>query len=188
MDETRFEALIRTFGRSNTRRGVLAALGGLGLYAAPSVIGANGKNRKARGNRAAAASAPDPVNFAFDLPAGDPFYSFPVHLEVVGKAKEIDLPGERKIITAPGQKASLTNLDSGKQIRLNITGTFHQTTLENDDVETVATGRSILVDPVSEPHFALTRGRFTYVVDKDDNLVQPRSGTGNLTDICALLA
>ncbi len=86
-----------------------------------------------------------------------------------------------------GQVATtLTNLDNPEnQETLNITGAFHQTTLENGDVVTVATGRNLLGDP--EAGFVLAIGDFSFVFDKEGNLIQPLSGEGQLIDICALL-
>jgi hypothetical protein len=95
------------------------------------------------------------------------------------------LPGGRFIFTSPGLTATLTNLENEKQMRLNITGAFHQTTLENGDVVTVATGRNFLGDP--EAGFVLAKGRFSFVFDAEGNLVQPLAGKGKLTDVCALL-
>lgn len=127
-----------------------------------------------------------------DLPAGAVFgnCAFPIRLEYSGKAKTIDLPGDRFVFTSPGLTATLTNLDSGKQARLNVTGAFHQSTRENGDVVTVVTGRNLLGDP--EAGFVLAKGRFSYVFDDavppdGPNLVQPLSGKGTLTDVCGLL-
>ena len=132
--------------------------------------------------------APEPVDQTIDLNAGDVFgrCDFPIRLELNGKAKTIDLPGDRFMFTSPGLKATLTNLDNGHQETLNVTGAFHQTTSENGDVETVVTGRNLLGDP--EAGFVLAKGRFSFVFDENGNLVQPLSGKGKLTDVCALLA
>jgi hypothetical protein len=70
-------------------------------------------------------------------------------------------------------------------VTLNITGVFHQTTLENGDVQTVSTGRSILGDP--EAGFVLAIGNFSFVFNEKGKLVQPLSGEGRLIDICELL-
>jgi len=81
--------------------------------------------------------------------------------------------------------ATLTNLDSGVQERVVITGAFHQTTLENGDVVTKATGRNLLGDP--QAGFVVAVGNFSYVFDAEGNLVQPLEGEGQLIDVCALL-
>ena len=131
--------------------------------------------------------APQDVDQTTDLPAGAVFgrCDFPVRLEMSGKGKEIDLPGDRFIFTSPGLTATLTNLENGNQETFGITGAFHQTTLENGDVVTVATGRNLLGDP--EAGFVLAIGRFSYVFDDEDNLVQPLSGEGQLIDVCGLV-
>jgi hypothetical protein len=102
-----------------------------------------------------------------------------------GKEQVPDLPGDRFIFTSPGLTATLTNLETGNQETLSITGAFHQTTLENGDVQTVATGRNLLGDP--EAGFVLAIGDFSFVFDKKGKLVQPLSGEGQLIDICELL-
>jgi hypothetical protein len=133
--------------------------------------------------------APQDVEGSSDLDAGAVFghCEFPVRYEFSGKAKTIELPGERTIFTSPGLTATLTNLDNPEnQVRLNITGAFHQTTLENGDVETVVTGRNLLGDP--EAGFVLAIGRFSFVFDAEGNLVQPLTGEGQLVDVCGLLA
>ena len=136
--------------------------------------------------------SPTPVDETpIDLPAGAVFGNcdFPISLEYSGKAKTIELPGDRFIITSPGLKVTLTNLadpENPVQVRLNITGAFHRTILENGDVVTVVTGRNLLGDP--EAGFVLAKGRFSYVFDADGNLIQPLSGKGTLTDVCTLIA
>jgi len=117
---------------------------------------------------------------------------FPILYELSGKAKLITLPGGRFITTAPDQYATLTpilpngDLDLAHQQRINITGSFHQSTDEEGNVVTVATGRNILGDP--EAGFVLAIGNFSYVFDADNNLVQPLQGEGQLIDICELLS
>lgn len=57
MDETRFEGWLRAMAGISSRRGMLAALGGLGLAALPGVAGAKRRGRKNRGNRVSASAA-----------------------------------------------------------------------------------------------------------------------------------
>src|SRR5215210_4870863 len=76
--------------------------------------------------------------------------SFPMQLELSGKVKTIVLPDGRRIITAPGQDVTITNLANGEQATFNITGSFHETTnLETGEVTTLARGRNLLLDPVA---------------------------------------
>ena len=109
----------------------------------------------------------------------------PIRLSYSGKAKTLQLPGGRFIFTSPELTATLTNLESEKQETVIITGAFHQTTLENGDVVTEATGRNLLGDP--EAGFVIAVGNFSYVFDADGTLVQPLEGEGQLIDVCELL-
>jgi hypothetical protein len=138
---------------------------------------------------AARQAPPIPVEGSQDLEAGAVFgrCDFPIRFELSGKGQTLVLPDGRFIFTSPGLTATLTNLDNREnQETLSITGAFHQTTLENGDVVTVATGRNLLGDP--EAGFVLAIGNFSYVFDKKGNLVQPLSGEGQLIDVCGLLA
>jgi hypothetical protein len=122
-----------------------------------------------------------------ETPFDVPFCGFPIQVVLSGKAKTIELPGGRTIITAPGLTVTLTNPANGNQETLNITGALHQRTLENGNVEIVSTGRSALFAP-AVPGLVLVIGRFSYVVDAAGNLVQPLQGDGQLIDLCELLA
>ncbi len=111
---------------------------------------------------------------------------FGVLYEETGKTKEIDLPGDRTTTIFPGARATLTNLETGKRVTLNITGTFDERVLENGDVLTVLRGRNLAFDP--EAGFVLTKGRFSFAFDAEGNLIQPLSGKGKLVDVCGLLS
>jgi hypothetical protein len=130
----------------------------------------------------AVAAPPQPVDQTpIELDAGVAC-GFPVELVLTGKAKTIELPGGRMITTAPGQDVTVTNLANGRSVTLNI----HVTTAANGDVVTVATGRNALLDVVAG--FVLTQGDFTFAFDAAGNLIAPLSGTGRVTDICAMVA
>jgi hypothetical protein len=103
-----------------------------------------------------------------------------------GKQKAIELPGERTIFIFPANTITLTNVLNGNQATYVITGSFHQTTLANGDVVTVATGRNALLDP--EAGFVIAIGDFSYVFDAAGNLIQPLQGTGQQIDVCEVLA
>ena len=112
---------------------------------------------------------------------------FDILFEVSGKANMIVLPGGGLILTSPGLHATLTNLaNEENQVTLNITGAFHNTTLENGNMQTVYTGRSLFFDPLEG--FVLLIGKFTGVADASTNmLVQPLEGNGQKIDVCGLL-
>jgi len=134
----------------------------------------------------AAPNPPEDVDQTITIPAGG-VCAFGVEILLTGKAKTIDLPGDRFIFTSPGLNATLTNLDDpSKQVTLNITGAFHQTTKQDGSVVTVSTGRSLLFDP--QAGFVLAIGNFSFVFDADGNLIQPLEGQGQLIDACALIA
>lgn len=131
-------------------------------------------------------NAPEDVNLTFPpIPAGAAC-TFGVELSLTGKAKAIELPGSRVIVTSPGLDATATNLDDlSKQVTLNITGVFHETTEQDGSVVTVVTGRNLLFDP--QAGFVLAIGNFSFVFDADGNLIQPLEGQGRLIDVCAAI-
>ena len=112
--------------------------------------------------------------------------NFPFSLELSGKGKTIKLPGERLIFTSPGLDVTVTNLENQKQATFNITGSVHQSTLENGDVKTVMTGRNFAIDP--EAGTTLVIGRFSFIFDAQGNLVQSQPGQGQRIDVCELLS
>jgi hypothetical protein len=131
-------------------------------------------------------SPPVPVSGSFIVPAGFvPGCDFDVEVSFSGLAGEIDLPGNRFIFTAPQLTATLTNLDTGRSVIVSITGAFHQSTDQNGNVTTVATGRNLLGDP--EAGFVIAIGDFSFVFDSNGNLIQPLTGQGQLIDVCGLI-
>lgn len=112
---------------------------------------------------------------------------FPFSLDFSGKGKTIELPDGGFIFTSPGLDVTATNLDEPEnQATFNITGSVHQRTLENGDVETVMTGRNFAIDPVAGTTVVI--GRFSFVFDAEGNLVQPQTGNGQRIDVCELLS
>jgi hypothetical protein len=131
-------------------------------------------------------SPPVPVSGSFIVRGGSvPGCDFDVEVSFSGLAGEIDLPGNRFIFTAPQLTATLTNLQNGRSVTLSITGAFHQSTDQNGNVTTVATGRNLLGDPVAG--FVLAIGDFSFVFDSNGNLIQPLTGQGQLIDVCSLI-
>lgn len=134
-------------------------------------------------------SPPTEMSWSVDLPANyfkDGACAFPIRVSVSGKTATILLPGNRLIITAPGQHAVVTNLDDpSKTVTLNIPGASHQTTEQNGDVVTVVTGRNLMGDP--EAGLVLAIGTFSYIFDSEGTLIQPLTGKGTLRDVCAMI-
>jgi len=193
----------RSPGGGFTRRGILAALGGLGLDAllrsARAQPGKRQRRRKDRRKGSATSNlnrvAPhdvcaghDSPCLAFPILAAGVACPFAVQVEVSGKAKVLELPGDRMIATAPGQDAIITNLDDpSKQVTLNITGAFHSRVGPNGEIIVVATGRNLIGGPLLEPPLVLTQGRATFVAGPE-NLQPPLVVKGRVTDICTLIA
>jgi len=120
------------------------------------------------------------------LPAGIAC-AFSVGISGQGKAKAIELPGNRSIFTSPGLNVTVTNLDDpSKQVgSLKITGASHVTTSSDGSVAWVATGRNLMLDPLAG--FVLAIGHYSYAFDFAGNLIQPFTGKGQLIDICAMI-
>jgi hypothetical protein len=129
---------------------------------------------------------PEDVNTTIALDAGDAC-AFPVEIVLQGKSKTVNLPGDRMIVTSPGQSATVKNaLDTSKQVTLNVTGAFHITTQSDRSSITVFTGRNLLFDP--EAGFVLAIGNFSFVADAHGNVLVPLTKQGGqLTDVCALI-
>ena len=110
---------------------------------------------------------------------------FPFSLDCSGKGKTIRLPDGSLILTSPGLDVTITNLDAPEnEATFNVTGSIHQSTLEDGSVVTVLTGRNFVIDP--EAGTTDVVGRFIF--DANGTLIQPQIGTGQRIDICALLS
>src|SRR5215212_6062965 len=111
---------------------------------------------------------------------------FPFSLDLSGKGKTMQLPDEGLILTSPGLDVTITNLEAPEnRATFNITGSVHQSTLEDGSVVTVLTARNFAIHPVAGTTIVV--GRFSYTFDAEGNLIQPQTGTGQSTDVCALL-
>jgi hypothetical protein len=159
------------------------------VVAAPTVL--------AQGNGGAPGDVMPP---SFDWPAKDPtapptdFASvgctFPLHFELTGKAKTIELPDGGFIFTSPGLDVTVTNADTGEEVTFNVTGSiFKSAPDENGIVDYVITGRNLALDPAG---VFLNIGRFTYTLDESDpdniKIVKPQEGEGQAIDVCELLS
>lgn len=134
------------------------------------------------------ASSEELTDFFDDLPQID--------LDVEGKGKALEFSDDRFIFTSPGLKATLKNhQDPSKTVDLNITGTIHQTTLDDGTVLTVFNGRNLLGDPFiddGQPGLVLAIGHFSLAQrdidgDGDLDIVQPLSGQGQVIQLLDLL-
>lgn len=134
----------------------------------------------------AAPNRPEPVDATIDLPAGT-VCSFAVDLQLSGKSKTTDLPGNRFLISSPGLHATVTNVDDpDRLVTLSISGASRDFAREGGGVLTVVTGRNLLFDP--QAGFVLARGSFRFAFDGEANLVEPLNGKGQLEDVCQMVA
>jgi hypothetical protein len=139
---------------------------------------------------AAPALPPGAPGVIVDFPVLEGFCSFPVHVTVTGKGKLNDLPGDRVILPAPGQKVTITNLDNGKSVTYVITGATHNQTKANKNVVSTVTGRNVVLnnaDSEKQGIFLLV-GTFSFELDAAGAEVEPFTGIGQVTDVCAVLA
>ena len=109
---------------------------------------------------------------------------------VTGKTKTITKHDGETIVIAPGQYATLTNLESGEEVTYNVTGvTFASAPDQNDIVYYVITGRNAAFDPAGT---FLNIGRFTFAIDTTTGelhpIVEPQEGKGQAIDICEILS
>jgi hypothetical protein len=118
------------------------------------------------------------------------FCKFKVTYTVTGQTKVIETGDERTIVTAPGQKITLTA--NGKSVTFVITGTRFERT-EGDVTEVEVTGQNILLNRIGkteDPGIFYTVGSFDFALDAKGNEVRgfDADGQGQVTDVCAALS
>jgi hypothetical protein len=138
--------------------------------------------------KASSAEPPEPVDEAPFVLEG--FCDFPVQVEETGKTKEILLPDESLLLTAPGVRTTLTNLtEPDKQVSLVNTGTLRLRELENGNLSLVGRGHNVLFDPGGG--IFLTIGRVELLLTPTDVPdvydITILENQGRLIDVCALL-
>ena len=142
--------------------------------------------------RAQSGGPPEGLDVTFVLDPSDPGVgtsacAFPVQIHITGKSKTINLPGNRMVITAPGQQATITNLSHpSKQVMLNITGVFTVLNQPDGGFVGIGTGRNLVTDP----SFGLTLviGRFSFAVNGAGDLIQGLTLQGGQTNsVCGMI-
>ncbi|MFD0045395.1 hypothetical protein ACFVGV_09425 [Pseudarthrobacter scleromae] len=117
---------------------------------------------------------------------------YPVQLVVTGKSKFVDLPGDRFFIASPGQELTVTNVKTGEEATFLITGSTHAEVQADGTTEVKVTGLNVVANPRESksvrPGLFLLEGNFTFALKEDGTEERVFSGTGEVTDICALLA
>jgi hypothetical protein len=128
-------------------------------------------------------------NFLIDLPPED---DFQMEISGTGKGKILDLPDGSQRSLSPALHVTFTNLENGKTVSLNATGTF-TTTVDGTTSVTVMNGHNLALDP-SPPGNGegvfYTTGHFTFAFgdvndtnnDGDFEFV-PISGHGQIVEV-----
>jgi hypothetical protein len=130
--------------------------------------------------------APDAIDATFDLPAAPFACDFPVRIHIAGKSKAMNLPGDRMIVTAPGQTATVTNLNNGKQLTVDVTGVYTQQNQSDGGYVGTGTGRNLVTDPGYG--LMLVIGRFSFAVNGAGTLIQGFTlQGGQTTSVCSLI-
>ena len=117
---------------------------------------------------------------------------FPVEIHTTGFVLAIEWVDEdgslRRFEAYPQLRSTYTNLDSGKSIKVNISGPSHITESPDGSFTLVGTGNwSWDVHPdTGAPGLFLTSGRFVFSIDAQGNESFRR--VGRITDLCAKLA
>lgn len=134
-------------------------------------------------------NAPADASTVLERVPGQDYLScqFPIKYIVTGKAKLINLPGGRTIVTSPQLKVSVINTTNSKQANATITGAFHYPALNSNGTQTVIfTGNNLLGDPTTGAVFA--SGSFRYSFDPaTGNITETLNGKGKLTPVCPLI-
>lgn len=140
----------------------------------------------------ASAAPPEPINSLTQTLRGS--CDFPVRAEVSGKLKTIELPGGRTLLTSPGLRVTLTNLEEpANQVTYVVTGTYLTRELSDGNLFVVARGRNVIFGP--DIGMFLTIGRFTFVgFNEEVNTIvntialTPPTGKGRVIDVCDRLS
>jgi hypothetical protein len=105
----------------------------------------------------ALAAPPQPVD---STPIVVDFCGFDTSIVISGKQKEIAKGDGLFYLIAPGQRATVTNTETGESVTVNIAGSFRDQVQENGDIQSVLRGRNLIFGPGVEG-LLLTIGRAT---------------------------
>ena len=105
----------------------------------------------------ALAAPPQPVD---STPIVGDFCGFETSIVVSGKEKVIDKGDGLIYYIGPGQRATVTNTETGESVTVNIAGSFRDQVQENGDIQSVLRGRNLIFGPGVEG-LLLTTGRAT---------------------------
>jgi hypothetical protein len=114
--------------------------------------------------------------------------AFPVEVYIKGTDTTITsvVQGDvREFHSFGGGHATLTNLDTGKSITINIAGPVRFTFGKDGSFTAVGTGTALFLFE-DTPGIQWFRGRFTFSIDAEGN--ETSTTTGSFVDMCAALA
>jgi hypothetical protein len=138
----------------------------------------------------ALAAPPEPTD---PTPIVGNFCDFETSIVVSGKEKVIEKGDGLSYYISPGQRATVTNTETGESVTVNITGSFRDQVQENGDIQSVLRGRNLIFGPGIEG-ILLTIGRatatFTLPTEQEpDGTATITSGPqGRLVNLCDQLA
>jgi hypothetical protein len=138
-----------------------------------------------------AAAAPTDASQVLTFKANQ-LCKYAVQLTVSGKSNVLVLPGDRFTVASPGQQVTVTNLRTGEEAAVLITGPTHGTVQADGTTEITVNGLNIVLNAreakSARPGIFLLEGNFNFALKADGSEARVFSGTGDVTDICALLA
>ena len=114
---------------------------------------------------------------------------FPVQIDIFGSTITIvSASGDRVFGAFPGGRATLTNLDTGRSLTVNIAGPFHQSFAADGSTTLTSTGPALFfLEFRGDPGITLLDGRFVWTFDSQGNETS-FSSVGKTRDLCAELA
>lgn len=121
------------------------------------------------------------------------FCDFETSITVTGKEKIIEKGDGLSYFIAPGQKATVTNTETGESVTVNITGSFRDQLQENGDISSVLRGRNLIFGPGIDG-ILLTIGRATAIFtapteqNPDGTATLVTGPQGSLVNLCDQLA
>ena len=113
---------------------------------------------------------------------------FPVQIDLVGTDLTItSASGDRVFDAFPQSRATLTNLDTGRSLRVSIAGPGHTSFGADGSVTLTGTGPTLFfLEFLGNPGITLLNGRFVLTFDALGN--PTFSSVGQSRDLCAELA
>jgi hypothetical protein len=139
---------------------------------------------------AATGAPPGPAD-STDTKAAGEACAFPIRVDTTGKTAFIDLPHNHHftaIQTAPGQRITVTNLDTGKSVTINTTGAFRFVRSSGGADVIQAGGKNFLYGVPSVGATALATTGPIEITVANNNIASMDLSGARVRDICQELA